>query len=238
MALEKICQYHCLLSDEGQPGIEIRGEFGYFTTERFSLEPISSRHASEAMFCSIINSIRHFTNNNNLHPVKVRFSHPQPGDITEHQRIFSAPLLFKQPGNELVIDRKHLDMPILLANPELLETLEKHAQKLLDRLYSPNTLADKVVHLLGKMLKGEAPSIQQVAGKLAMSTRNLQNKLKKERTTYQKLLDQVRKEIAISYLKKPEVAIIDIAFHLGFSEQSVFNHAFKRWTGSTPHKYR
>jgi AraC-like DNA-binding protein len=48
----------------------------------------------------------------------------------------------------------------------------------------------------------------------------------------------VRKEIAVDYLKRPDVAIYDIAFLLGFSEQSAFNHAFKRWTGDSPREYR
>jgi AraC-like DNA-binding protein len=61
--------------------------------------------------------------------------------------------------------------------------------------------------------------------------------LKDEKTTYQKLLAAVRKEIALSYLKEKEATICDIAFLLGFSEQSAFNHAFKRWTGFTPREY-
>ncbi|RJP95202.1 MAG: AraC family transcriptional regulator [Desulfobacteraceae bacterium] len=63
-------------------------------------------------------------------------------------------------------------------------------------------------------------------------------KLRKEETTFTHLFDQIRKTTALTYLKDPEVSICDIALLLGFSEQSAFNHAFKRWTGTTPGKYK
>jgi len=96
-----------------------------------------------------------------------------------------------------------------------------------------------VTHLIGKMLsRGEKPMLDAVARELAVSTRHLQNKLKEEGSTYRAILDQLRKEIALEYLSKPEVTIYDVAFLLGFSEQSAFNHAFKRWTGSIPTEYQ
>jgi AraC-like DNA-binding protein len=87
-------------------------------------------------------------------------------------------------------------------------------------------------------MQGEKPIADAVALDLAISTRHLQSKLKAEGTTYRHLLDQVRKELALDYLKRPEMTMFDIAFLLGFSEQSTFNHAFKRWTGSSPKEYQ
>ena len=116
--------------------------------------------------------------------------------------------------------------------------MEQFAQKLLDRLYVSDVWSDKVVRLLGQLLvRGEDISIENVAKNLAMSVRNLQIKLKDEGASYRRLLDAVRKEIALSYLKENEVSVCDIAFLLGFSEQSAFNHAFKRWTGINPRQY-
>jgi AraC-like DNA-binding protein len=66
----------------------------------------------------------------------------------------------------------------------------------------------------------------------------LQTKLKEEGTSYRQILDQVRKELALDYLERPEMTMFDIAFLLGFSEQSAFNHAFKRRTGSSPKEYQ
>jgi len=63
-------------------------------------------------------------------------------------------------------------------------------------------------------------------------------KLQKEETTFKQILVQLRKETAMAYLKDPDISICDIALLLGFSEQSAFNHAFKRWTGISPGKYK
>ena len=71
-----------------------------------------------------------------------------------------------------------------------------------------------------------------------MTTRTLQLKLKEEGTSFRKLQDEVRKELAIGYLKDGNDSICEIALLLGFSDQSAFQHAFKRWTGKTPGEYR
>ena len=85
---------------------------------------------------------------------------------------------------------------------------------------------------------GREINLDVVAGILAMSPRNLQLKLKEEGNTYQEVLDDLRKNIALDNLKEPSVAIGDLAFLLGYSDQSAFNHAFKRWTGKTPKQFR
>ena len=88
------------------------------------------------------------------------------------------------------------------------------------------------------ILDGKKPSAEEVAGDLAVGIRYLQGQLKDEGTTYQQVLDGVRKELAMDYLGQGDVSLYEVAFLLGFSEQSTFNHAFKRWTGTTPGKYQ
>ncbi len=237
-ALEKICRYHCLLSDGGRPQMKTDERYGYFITEHSGRDALVDRHTSEAIAVSMVKLIPHLTNQKDLQPLEVRFQHPRPGDITEHERIFHGSVRFGQVRNEIIIHRRHLRLPLCLADAELLETLESHASKMLARLYPADTLTDKVSHILGEKLRGETPDIDSLSRTLGMSTRNLQNKLKKEGTTYQKLLDQARKEIALAYLKNPDISMVEIALLLGYAEQSAFNHAFKRWTGSTPQQYR
>ena len=87
-------------------------------------------------------------------------------------------------------------------------------------------------------MRGDKVRLEEVAGRLAVSPRRLQYRLKEEGTSFSGLLETARMDIAKSYLGRPEVPISDIAFMLGFSEQSGFNHAFRRWTGVTPKEFR
>ena len=92
--------------------------------------------------------------------------------------------------------------------------------------------------LSNTIMTGGNVEIENVAKQLGVSGRSLQSKLKDEDATFRSCLASVRKEIALDYLQRPDVSICDVAFLLGYSEQSAFNHAFKRWTGSTPKVYR
>jgi len=71
-----------------------------------------------------------------------------------------------------------------------------------------------------------------------MSPRSLQRKLADVDATFRILVEQVRKELAKSYLSDKTYNLIEITYMLGFSSQSSFTRAFKRWTGVTPHEFR
>ncbi len=236
-ALEKFCIYHDLMADAIQPVMKLGPPYVSMTWDIDGPEVSIPRHLSEALLTSYVFILRQVSDNR-LNLLETRFQHPQPRNINEHERIFEAPLLFGQGRNELIFDRKYLELPVFLADGEFLETLESYAQKVLDRLYPPNSWSEKVIRLQNELfVRGDKPNIEAVARSLAVSSRKLQIKLKEEGTTYQNILDQVREALALNYLGKEEITICDIAFLLGYSEQSAFNHAFKRWTGSTPGEY-
>jgi AraC-like DNA-binding protein len=235
-ALDKFCCYHNLMNDAIQPKLDVKDKLAYLSWETVDPQLRPSRHISEALL-SIFKTILKNLTENHFSPVEVHFRHAAPQDIREHQRIFQAPLLFDQLKDELVIEKQHLEKPLFLANPQLLETLERYALNLMHKIYLSNSWANKVICLLSKRMQGEKPFVESVAKELAVSVRGLQNKLCQEGTTFQQLLDYSRKEMAMQYLKNPEMTLCDIAFMLGFSEQSAFNHAFKRWTDKTPKQY-
>jgi AraC-like DNA-binding protein len=237
-ALEKMAHYHSLMTDFVR--LRLLRQRGY---ARYIWKPVEvsvplDRHYTETVFCGLVFPLRHLTQGQ-VQPVEIHFTHARPESTAEHRRIFGCPLLFGHPHNELVLRLEDLDRPILLANPQLLDALEQFAQGMLKRLYPPDTWADRVAQAVHHdLLQGEKPRLDRVASELALSPRQLQNRLKEEHTTYQAVLDQVRKETALRYLDQPAVSLCDIAFLLGFSEQSAFNHAFKRWTGKSPGEYR
>ena len=237
-ALERYFRYHALMLDVLHPQLSRQGHYVYLTWNVVVPHLELHRHHSEAVLATLTTALHHLTENQ-IRLVEVWFTHPQPRNTAEHCRIFRAPLRFAQPKNALVIHQKELSRPIFLANPSLLAALEQFAQQSLENLYGPDTWADTVTHAIADMLlRGDKPSVETIAQNLAVSVRHLQNKLRAESTTYRQLLDEVRKEIALDCLDKSQMQLCDIAFLLGFAEQSAFNHAFKRWTGSTPTDYQ
>ena len=123
-------------------------------------------------------------------------------------------------------------------NPRLLQLFDKHAQAYLNNQSSGDSYTAKVNRLLLRQLKSESPGIEVVADHLSMSVRSLQMKLKEEGTSYQKLLNAVRKNLAIAYLRERKISKGEIAYLLGFSEISVFSRTFKKWTGKSPTEYQ
>jgi AraC-like DNA-binding protein len=232
-ALERFCRYHGLLADQAPPEL-IEEEHGAVFT--FGSRLIC-RHYAEAILAMFSVVVGRLTENR-VRPVQVRFAHRPPVALAEHQRVFGAPLLFNQPRNGLALNRPALHTPIFLANPALLATLEQFAQRSLEQIESPEPWTSRTCDAVRKLLLcGEKPQLLAVARALAISPRHLQNKLQAEGVSYQGLLDRVRKQMALDCLKRGEMTVCEIAFLLGFSEQSAFNHAFKRWTGTTPTEY-
>jgi AraC-like DNA-binding protein len=237
-AMERFIRYHKIMENASRHQLTIKRNLAYFTWKYVNPGFKTPRHNYEAQLCSSALVFRRITENN-LDLKEVRFKHPRPDDISEHERIFNAPVLFEQPQNELVIGQECLEAPIVQASSELLDTLEQFAEKLLSRLKLSQTYSEKVTQEINKSLvRGDRTGIESVAKALGMGVRSLQIKLKNEGKTYQEIFDELRKEIAREYLQKPDITICDVTFLLGFSEQSAFNHAFKRWTGYTPMEFR
>ncbi|MBN2387180.1 MAG: AraC family transcriptional regulator [Anaerolineales bacterium] len=233
-AMEKLSRYHGLVTDLVQVHIRHQGELtGYAGVLRID-DPHIDRQISEAVICRLFMTLKGLSEGR-IPASQVHFRHPRPGRVGEHRRIFNCPIRFEQARDELLIRREDLETSILLAHPRVLSRLEAVAGELLDELNRPGSLSEQVSQSIGKtLLQGGKPGLQAVAAELAIGPRQLQNRLKAEGTTYQVLLDRVRKELALRYLREPGTSLSEIAFLLGYSDQSAFNHAFKRWTGLTP----
>ncbi len=236
-AMYKFFQYHDLMNDFVKPKMVLDNDIFYVTWDLFDSALRLPRHISEALLFLYFFILTTLTQNK-LELIEVHFEHRQPKDIAEHQAIFQVPLKFEQPVNKIVVRSDHLNSPLFWANKELLETLEPFAEMHMRKINPEKTWSGKTMNsITQKILKGEKINLQLIAETMGLSIRNLQNKLKEEKTTFQEIYKEVRKTIACQYLKKGGVGIVDIAFLLGFSEQSAFNHAFKRWTGTTPMEY-
>ncbi|XGV97784.1 MAG: AraC family transcriptional regulator [Leptolyngbya sp. BL-A-14] len=171
-------------------------------------------------------------------PLKVGFQHSEPIDRSPYQALFQSPLEFGQPEKVLELDAALLELPLLSADPTLSAILDKCAEKAMAALPNSDSLADQVRQALVANLRSGNASIEAVAERVQFSPRTLQRKLKEEGTSYRDLLDEVRRELSIHYLREEQIAIAEIAFLLGFSSTSAFYRAFKRWMGISPGEFR
>jgi len=237
-AMEKLTRYHALATDVIQVQLRREANLARFAWKSVLTNYPLDRQIAEAVIGRLFFTLENLSRDK-ITPLEINFRHPLPRSISEHQRIFKCPLAFDQSRDEIVIRAAELDLPIPLANPKVLEPLEAIVQNLLGQLYPSDTWAEQVTHRVSNLLvDGQKPTLGVIAKEMAVSPRHLQKKLKSEKVTYQSLVDQVREKMALSYLKQPNMNLFDTAFLLGFSDQSAFNHAFKRWTGMTPKEFR
>jgi len=173
-----------------------------------------------------------------LDPLEVRFAHARPRDTREHERIFRAPVRFGAGETAVVFAADALERPLVDANPGLLAVLEQHAGLLLQQLPRTDHFAHRVSDLIAADLRAGAPRLGRVAADLHMSTRTLRRRLRDEGTTGRRLVDELRCELAMGYLRRRGLGIGEVAFLLGFSDTSAFHKAFRRWTGRSPGAYR
>lgn len=171
-------------------------------------------------------------------PLSVEFQHAEPDDLSAYQRLFRSPLAFDQPYNTIALDTALLNLPLLNADSTLSAILDQCAEKALAALPSSDRLDDRVRQALVANLRSGNATIEAVAERVKYAPRTLQRKLKEEGTSYRDLLDEVRRELSIHYLREEQIAISEIAFLLGFSGASAFYRAFKRWTGLSPGEFR
>ncbi len=171
-------------------------------------------------------------------PLEVCFTFPSPSDPGELSRVFGVIPTFDCARAALVFPRRIFDLPPPSRNPGLFSVLDEHARALLERVPLDEALVTRVRLAIAAGLNGEAPTLARLARQLGLSPRSLQRKLESDGTSFVALLDEVRHERADLMLRSPDVAVSEVSWVLGFSEQSAFTRAFKRWTGRSPQEFR
>ncbi len=169
---------------------------------------------------------------------RVTFTHRRPPDVREHERVFGCPVQFEAEHNRLHFDRAAWETPSSGAHPGVLAVLSEHAELLISRLPTGPDLVERTRRAIGERLRGGDASLESVAHQIGMSERSLQRHLRELGYSYNAVADEVRQATARAYLEQPDVALAEIAYLLGFADQSAFNRAFKRWTGRTPRQAR
>jgi AraC-like DNA-binding protein len=168
---------------------------------------------------------------------KVGFDYAAPTYATRYTEIFKCPVEFSCSTTEYKFHSRMLDLEDIFADPVTADACEKKCDAIIERMRSAGSYVDQIRRAI-LMLPCESRNLTAVADEMNTTTRSLRRKLSAEQATFQKLLDEVRLELATDYLKNTNLTLEDIAPLLGFSDASNFRHAFKKWTGELPSSFR
>ncbi len=170
--------------------------------------------------------------------LRTEFSYPEPVHSAEYRLMYSAELNFNKPNTLIAFDASYLDLPVVQNERSLKEFLRTAPESILVKYKNGSSLAARVRRRLRQFLPGEVPDFEELAHELNMTPATMRRRLHEEGESYQSIKDQLRRDLAISYLSHSNRSVMDIALELGFSERSAFHRAFRKWTGASPGEFR
>ncbi|MCG8316893.1 MAG: AraC family transcriptional regulator [Pseudomonadales bacterium] len=171
-------------------------------------------------------------------PLGVYFDHACTTDISRYEEAFGAPVYFDSDWSGVTFSADDLKRPVVSADPGLMLLMGNQAMDRLEKFDHRINLVNEVRAEVAKGLPNGEPSLESVAEPLDLTPRALQNRLKGADISFKDVVDEVREQLAYAYLADESTSLLDIAFLLGFAEQSSFSRAFKRWSGVSPIEFR
>ena len=152
--------------------------------------------------------------------------------------LFEADILYEQPRAGLRFDARWLELPVVQNTQSLHGFLRGAPANLLIKYRDQTSATERIRRLLRKHLDDRILTLEEASSMLAMTAQTLRRRLLLEGQGFQAIKDDLRRDMAIEYLSRPELTVLDIAALVGFSEPSTFQRAFKGWTGVAPGEYR
>ncbi|MFT3816099.1 MAG: AraC family transcriptional regulator [Rubrivivax sp.] len=165
-------------------------------------------------------------------------SFPAPAHADRYPAMFGCPVQFGCPHDEVVLDAAWSKVPTQMPDRITHGSVRDICQQFLVDLTHSGATASAVRRTLVEQMPWRFPTIESMAEALALHPRTLRRRLESEGTSFKDLLSEVRRRLAIEYLRRTKMTTEEIATRLGYSDAANFRHAFARWTGKTPHVYR
>lgn len=239
-ALQQACKFFNLLSEVLSLRFEEDGQDArlIFTMDE-ECERDFPEICQQLLLTSMIFSFKevYLLSLQHAYPKEIQMSFA-PIHQAELEELFQCPIQLSGKQNYLQFDREVLDKKIVFADYELMLHLEKLAcQRMGIQLQKQETFSDQLKALVYTLLDPAFPTLKMLSLQLGMSERNIQRKLKEEKTSYSRLITEMKKSMAAEFLQQ-KLSIKETTYILGYSEPSAFIHAFISWYGISPKNYQ
>jgi AraC-like DNA-binding protein len=210
----------------------------------WKIDPILHRLVDERLYRFIVEmqigvhlSLQRDVMGSSFAPREIALTYSRSADFWLTEELVGCKVRFSQPANQFIFDAKWVDNPASLGNRTTYAAVVAMCEELLADLQLRTGVAGKVrASLLQDM--ANRPTFAAIAKRLGATTRTLRRQLDHQGTSFRELVDELRAQVAVKYLRDTVMTNDDIAVALGFSDAANFRHAFRRWTGRTPREFR
>jgi AraC-like DNA-binding protein len=234
-ALNRIQRYSSIVSTNGRLVLLQQDALVGLETRADRVTVMPTIHCVDALVVGLCRILEQCAGPSAM-PARVVFMRPRMAPAEAYREILGCPVDFDGPHIAIWFDAAAAAQPVLSGNAELAAEADKLSARYIDEL-APDSTAARVRTLLLKAMPSGEFGRDAIARSLNQSASTLQRRLRDEGATYQELLDATRHEMALEYLRQGGHSLVDVAFLLGFTDQSNFTRAFRRWTGKTPSEY-
>ncbi|GFE51559.1 transcriptional regulator [Roseobacter cerasinus] len=171
-------------------------------------------------------------------PLEVTVKHPAPRSLAAHEAYFGCPLQFESAYDALLLSDETLLQPNILGDEGITQFIVSHLDAEIADFETEVDLVRQTKDGIARALSEGLPKMADVAKGMGFSVRSFHRRLAEHGVSFQVLTEETRRELALGMLRDERYSLSEIAFLTGFSEQSAFTRAFKRWMGQTPASYR
>ena len=204
--------------------------------------PAQARHLCDSVLAGILTFVSWLAHERlPVHEIGLPYPEPDAAIRAAHAQVFGPSVVYGVPVAYGRFDAALLDKPVPNADGSMLKVLQRHADELLAarlrETAEPRIVTD-VRREVAAQLASDRARVDDVAVALAMSTRTLQRKLAEAGTNFQAVHEAARQALAEELLRDSRLNLTDVAFMLGYREQSSFNRACRDWFGNTPARTR
>lgn len=236
-ALEELARYLALISSATTFSLEPQGDDLWLVMGHTGYtRPLPPQRSAYSLLALL--TLARWVTRCEVKPLAAHFAFAPPGgNRAAFERAFACPARFSQPDNRLLFAKADLALKLPSHDPQLLALHQRVLHERLTALGNDSTSLRVSAEIIRRLPRGE-PRREDVAAALSMTDRTLQRRLQAEDTSFQKLLDETRRELGRKYLLDGRYSLGEVAHMLGFADRSNFFRASRRWFGCAPGQYR